>query len=102
MLFHKAQKLQGQAQVRDLWGDPHPRYSFPTPETFISLQGWGGERELLPSPSSGTSPHAAPGAGRELVNEIQFMNYLQEPQADPCLLTHGFRVLSRLRTLRMN
>lgn len=65
------------------------RHSFPH-------GGQGGERELLPSPSSGISPHTAPGVGRELVNETQTMNYLQEPQVEPCLLTHGFRVLSRL------
>lgn len=98
---HKSSKAKhksgicGMTHTQDIHSQ-HPRHSFPH-------GGQGGERQLLPSPSSGTSTHAAPGAGKELVNEsLQSTNYLQKPQVEPCLLTHGFRVLPRLRTLRMN
>lgn len=50
----------GKTHIQDI-NSQHSRHSFPH-------GGWGGERELLPSPSSGTSPHAAPGVGKELEN----------------------------------
>ena len=37
-----------------------------------------------------------------MLNETQFLNYLQEPQAEPCLLARGFRFLSWLCTLHKN
>lgn len=91
---HKSSKathrsgICGMTHTQDIHSQPL-RHSFPH-------GGRGGERELLPSPFSGTSPHAAPGAGKELVNETQSTNYLQEAQAEPCPLAHGFRLLSQL------
>lgn len=97
---HKSSKAKHKSEIWEVTHtqdihSQHWRHSFPH-------GGHGGERELLLSPSSGTSPRTAPGAGRELANETQSGNCLHESQAEPCLLTHDFRVLSRLHSTHMN